>query len=725
MGWATFHSFLFTLLLLSVTTDLGSMTDGDTQELEPGSALPVPPDLDGDSPEDVNTPNLEFDEVEKPLHLFAAEAENGESADGERADSNFSEHYQGLEQEGVDSEHLPSTSAAGNEMPLSESEAKVLDAMVNQAMLGASMNSGLELPWETGVMASIFGDEPLTSMPAIPMLAHNMDGSRTRPVAETITDPKPMAKRQRVTNSTLKLYERAIRFRNNLTDHEADEARWNRALVKLYAVIIASPGTTPAGVKFQDGHMELNLKQLRVLCGSRSPNTVAKRASSLVNFCIWHKTFFYQKPPFPLDSEDVAEYIWEKHQDGMPYSTLSSFLEAVNFAVHVMGLPLNRPEAPIVSAFTRGVLEQAAPKRPVRKQARPLKVSEVIMLEEMLNNESLDVYDRYAAGAFLFAIFARCRWSDLRSVHDWELDIDCSQDKLVGFISFSTFSYKTAAQVAKHGLPMPLIAPIWGLCAPAWGMTWKKVAEAVSLDFANFGKRAVLPAPNKDGKWGQRSVTTEEASRWLIELLTAHGGDITDVSTHSLKATTLSWLAKAGSDPHHRTILGHHSSGKGSLEVYSRDMLSAPLRTLEDILRQIRIGALHPDLTRSGHLQAPSKPDCKDAPLVNVDETTEKKDADSSSSSSDTSSSSSSEDEKENQWLELGDSDPAVRHSAWGDFNMYQHEVSKIVHVEADSETCTFKCGLKATSEHSLIFSTAFLETRKCKRCLRAVDSST
>ena len=73
----------------------------------------------------------------------------------------------------------------------------------------------------------------------------------------------------------------------------------------------------------------------------------------------------------------------------------------------------------------------------------------------------------------------------------------------------------------------------------------------------------------------------------IIELLKQRGEDISEVSSHSLKATVLSWMAKAGSDPHHRTILGHHSSQRGSLEVYSRDMLSAPLRTLRDVLRQI------------------------------------------------------------------------------------------------------------------------------------------
>ena len=44
---------------------------------------------------------------------------------------------------------------------------------------------------------------------------------------------------------------------------------------------------------------------------------------------------------------------------------------------------------------------------------------------------------------------------------------------------------------------MPLIAPIWGLGNPPWAMTWKKVAEAVSLDFANFAKGAIPPGSRR------------------------------------------------------------------------------------------------------------------------------------------------------------------------------------------------------------------------------------
>lgn len=702
------------------------MTDGEAQDLEPGSSLPVPPELDGVSPVDgEGADEHDPDDGNGSCSLFEYADSSGAQPDRENAVDEPEDKEPDLW--ALNPWEPPPTDrhCLEQEAPLSETEARALDAMVNQAVLGATLNDGLELPWETGVMASIFGDVPLAATPRIPTLAHSIDDRKIERREAPDGDSEPLPKRQRGNNSTLRLYERAIRFRNTMTDHETDEAKWNRALEKLYAVVISSPGTTPTGVRFQHGQMELNLKQLRVLCGSRSPNTVAKRATSLVNYCMWHRGFFYRKPPFPLDSEDIAEYIWEKHQDGMPYSTMAGFIESANFAVHVLGLPLKRPDAPMISAFTRGVMEKAATNRPVRKQARPLKVAEVIILEKMLNDESLDIYDRYAAGAFLFAVYARCRWSDLRCIHGCELDIDCSNDKLVGFISFSTFSHKTSAQVAKHGLPMPLIAPIWGMCNPPWAMTWKKVAEMVSLDFSNFVRGAVLPAPNKDGKWGHRSVTTDEATKWLLELMKPHGGDLDNVSSHSLKATTLSWLAKAGCDPHHRTILGHHSSGKGSLEVYSRDMLSAPLRTLEEVLRQIRIGALHPDLTRSGHIQQPSKPDCKDDPIKSPSKQPEEQAVSSSSSSSTSSSSSSDEDEAaEQQWLSLGNADPSVLHSAWGNFNMYQHEVSKIVHVEADSESCTFKCGMKATSEHKLIHSTAFLDSRKCKRCLRVVDSA-
>ena len=266
------------------------------------------------------------------------------------------------------------------------------------------------------------------------------------------------------------------------------------------------------------------------------------------------------------------------------------------------------------------------------------------------------------------------------------------------------------------------MAPIWGLTNPCWALVWHKLSKEVNLCFNEGFKGPILPAPDKTGGWNRRSVSASEATKWLGELLKQGGFNLEAVTSHSLKCTVLSWLAKAGTEPHHRLVLGHHSTQKGSLETYSRDMLAAPLRAMEDVLRRIRVGALHPDMTRSGHIQEPTRPDrAEDQPDHNNS-------ASSSSSGKSSSSSSSSETDSDSetagQLLTVGGTDPDVQQSSWGLGIMYQHELSKIVHLKLNEENSTFVCGVHATKDHAVVESTSFLEYRKCKRCTRVLDSA-
>ena len=48
------------------------------------------------------------------------------------------------------------------------------------------------------------------------------------------------------------------------------------------------------------------------------------------------------------------------------------------------------------------------------KQAEPLSVELVAMLENLVVSGTLGVVDRYLLGGLLFAIFSRSRWSDLK-----------------------------------------------------------------------------------------------------------------------------------------------------------------------------------------------------------------------------------------------------------------------------------------------------------------------
>ena len=111
------------------------------------------------------------------------------------------------------------------------------------------------------------------------------------------------------------------------------------------------------------------------------------------------------------------------------------------------------------------------------------------------------------------------------------------------------------------------------------------------------------------GVWATRRMTTTDFSTWWV----AFAGKIVHdagcpvglaevkVSAHSLKATTLSWAAKAGLGHGTRRLLGHHAAPKDrSMLTYSRDALAAPLRELDRVYELIRSGSFRPDMSRSG-----------------------------------------------------------------------------------------------------------------------------
>ena len=694
---------------------------------EGGSHLPLPENIDSHatscdsdtyiSPlqEEPDEPELSFDS-----DFLAPETGARHSPQGGIYEPGNIEMDESVPSQSLFLEGDPEPQDPNNDL-LSEKDKAVLDSMVHQAMLSADVSDNLTLPWETGIMASIFGDTPLAPTPELPKVAHAVDhtiSAQDRAAPNLEINPK----RQKMDSGCHRLYERAISFKNTLSDPETDQAKWTRALEKLYTVMVSGPDSRPASIKFETEDMDHNLRQIRFLCGAKSPNTIMKRANSLLQFCMWHKGFFYKRSPIPFEQDAIADYVWEKHQDGMTYSCLISFIEAVNFGTYVLGLPVKDPNQPLMSKFVKGVLDQKALTRPGRRQARPLTVSEVTHLETLLRDPSIDALDRYAAGAFLFALYGRCRWSDLRHVSQHILDVGTSNGKTIGYVEFSTFSHKTASQVARHGLPLPLVAPIWGMANPCWALEWNKVAQEVGIFFNETFRGPILPAPDKQGQWCARSVTASEATKWLNELLKQNSPNLEQVSSHSLKCTALSWLAKAGTEPHFRLILGHHSTQKGSLETYSRDVLAAPLRALDDVLRQIRMGALQPDLTRSGHIQDPSRPDCAEEVPAQEDS--------SSSSSSDGSSSTSDSDASGDaaphptSWRRVASDDPNVRRTTWGSGVMHQHVFSKIVHLQQEGDLKIFYCGMHATKDHKVVKSAPFLESRKCRRCTRVLDAA-
>lgn len=94
---------------------------------------------------------------------------------------------------------------------------------------------------------------------------------------------------------------------------------------------------------------------------------------------------------------------------------------------------------------------------------------------------------------------------------------------------------------------------------------------------------------------------------WLRELLILGGASKESAakkSTHSLKVTPISWMAKFNVELPIRRLFGHHvDPGTKSALTYSRDAMSGPLNVYIDILNQIRDRTFDPDSTRSARLK--------------------------------------------------------------------------------------------------------------------------
>ena len=119
----------------------------------------------------------------------------------------------------------------------------------------------------------------------------------------------------------------------------------------------------------------------------------------------------------------------------------------------------------------------------------------------------------------------------------------------------------------------------------------------------------MMPAPDVEGSATVRPLSTEEFSKWVKMILDRNGGLPEDckISSHSCKATLLSFLAKFGASIPDREILGGHTGRMKSVLTYSRDSLASPLRVLSHMLERIRQGSFNPNATRSGMMTADVK----------------------------------------------------------------------------------------------------------------------
>ena len=336
---------------------------------------------------------------------------------------------------------------------------------------------------------------------------------------------------------------------------------------------------------------------LENLFALKATGTIEKRASSIGLFLKWQRTR-YGVSIFPSKEAHIYEYCEWCRISGAPPTRSQGLIEAINFCSGVFGFA----SGGLISMRVRGSAERAMEAKRLTVHAPALTAEAVYKLEEFVCGDE-NVHSRVFAGFLLFLIYARMRCSDGAQILQ-EPIWDAAGERS-GFVETIATRTKTSRRAKRARMGLPIVAPRAGLFPLPWAEAWLVARKAAGLHAQADG--ALMPAKDihLDGNYirgvamGPAQVTFFGVQ--LLRELMDSSANTASFTSHSCKATALSWLAKAGAKMEHRRLLGGHAKpGEKVPLVYSRDALAGPLRTLENVISAIVRGHFAPDKTRSG-----------------------------------------------------------------------------------------------------------------------------
>lgn len=576
--------------------------------------------------------------------------------------------------------------------------------------------ASLKFPWETGIWCEIFGNTDRSSHVSSPALV--------RPGVVPLPDHEPVAQpavKSRRVASKPQSWQQVVMASDFSTWQEIHEAKLDTALKRFFDVVIMFPTSYQlvsqlAALKTLGEQMNT----MRDVLGSKSPLTLLKRVNSITRYTSFLRARGIGAPGV---ESDLYAFLNEQRDAGAPQSRLASVVEAVRFAEHVLGL---EGVSGLLSKRCLGAarLPTAGP----QKQASPLTVDELKALHSILLDEDDTLWDRNMAGAFLCCVYTRSRWSDFQHANTILADPDISMPE---FVELTISDYKTKSANSWRGGLLAAVAPAVGVTSDNWAAAWLSLRETLGAPLEEG--YPVMPAPDLSGVPTKRPISTKEVSGWIRLLLDRRGLAFGErrVSSHSAKATMLSFLSKFGADLAIREILGAHVSHLQSVIRYSRDALAEPLRVMCRMLNDIRIGRFVPDATRSGYFQeAEFAMPCngEEAAVVISDDEVVKVELpepvtfQEPDPEEELDTGSSSDEEAAN---EAKCSRAVTVPKAPPGFKLFQHSKSRMLHLMDVDHCRVFQCGRSAGAKHEIPPSGRLRwDTPCCGKCWRAAGHS-
>jgi hypothetical protein len=171
---------------------------------------------------------------------------------------------------------------------------------------------------------------------------------------------------------------------------------------------------------------------------------------------------------------------------------------------------------------------------PTWQPADPLATSEVVRMHGR--------YNCVIVGHLLHMIYSRSRWSDLLAVCNVYLDESST------YLEAMAFAHKDIKSSDKKTRLLPIVAPEVGIVGKCWAEEFLELRGLAGLTCPGDKSEFMLPAPSQAGSdgWTSRYLTSQEANMFIKAFLPDSARQLGGrrLTTHSTKATALSWAAK-------------------------------------------------------------------------------------------------------------------------------------------------------------------------------------
>jgi hypothetical protein len=581
-----------------------------------------------------------------------------------------------------------------------------------------------KLPWEQGIMQSVFNSKR-TQLPAhlqMPRYNRMQFPSSSKSQSTSVIDQPEIGLPE--------VSWWAVRRRINSMEWKADlDCKRVLAMERCRTILQLNPKHSALGrVIMADVNSLADDKAIQQslvdVLSNKATKTILKRTASFQKYILWCNC--NKRDPMPVTEANV--YAFLRDMVNKPPSFSSSFKEALGFMHGTIGVDGCKEayDSKRVSGFCSNM---ALTKRP-RVQAPPLTVDQVKYLEEFVCGDG-NPTDRAFAGHCLLCIYTRSRWSDLQHAGKPIFDEGPNHD---GYFQLHSLLTKTSNTVLKKTTFLPMVAPFPGTTQLPWLVKWLALRKQVGLADFNVDEPS-FPVVLVSGKFGKLPLPSNQAGQWIRSILAQAGlFKHTDkkITSHGFKATLLSWCAKFGVSKEHRSILGYHiQDTQQSMLHYSRDEQSAPLRSLKQVLQEIRIGSFKPDATRSGyHVVSPTVqsanstvastaimiPTAKSAATPSVPRSPIPDSSDSSSSSEGDSSAVISEDEAVTISSEKGLAVKKRKKSVDSQI-LVIHSRSRILHSVHDNINTKLRCGRPLNAMYRILAEFPSFKYPKCADC--------